>query len=93
MKPVRTAKSDLVYVGDPGAIDLHCQRLQPGIIRSIWHLNAAEREAIANGANIGLDLYQEPHPPVALFVIDQQGVGEDAPEIAARLAELGKKLI
>lgn len=85
MKPVRTASSDMVYVGPPGIGDLHCQRVVPGRIRSVWYLTPEERAAVAAGANIGLDIVTEPIPPVAVFVIEEQGVGEDAPDVAERL--------
>lgn len=91
MKPVRTANSNLVYTGPPGVGDLHCERVQPGRIRSVWYLTPEERRWIADGANIGLDIVTEPIPPVALFVTDEQGIGEDDPAIAARLDELRKQ--
>jgi hypothetical protein len=92
MKPVRTITSNLVYVGPPGVGDLHCQRVEPGLIRSVWHPSALQRKAIADGANIALWVYTEPIPPVAVTVTDEQGIGEDAPEVAARLEELGRAM-
>lgn len=89
MRPVRTAYTDLVYVGPtPGIADLHCQRLQPGVIRSVWHLTAEERRLIAAGANLALDVMAEPIPPVRLSVCYAVGVGEDAPEVLDRLEQL-----
>ena len=88
MKPVRTSKSNLVYVGPPGIGDLHCQRVEKGHIRSIWYLSKAEREYIAAGGNIELDILTEPIPPVALNVTDEVGAGEDAPEVLGRIQEL-----
>lgn len=89
MRPVRTARSNLVYVGPtPDIGDLHCQRLEIGRVRSIWHLSQAERQAVAAGADIALDVLQEPHPPVALSVVDEPGVGEDDPAILDRLDQL-----
>ena len=88
MKPVRTASSDLVYVGPPGVGDLHCQRVEPGRIRSVWYLSPEERRAIAEGANIALDVVTEPIPPVAVFVIDEPGIGEDDPLVLERLRSL-----
>lgn len=88
MRPVRTANSNLVYVGPPGVGDLHCQRIEPGHIRSIWYLTAEERRLIAAGANVGLDVLTEPVPPVSLFVTDEQGVGDDDPAVLRRLVEL-----
>ena len=88
VKPVRTAHSNMVYTGPPGVGDLHCQRIQPGHIRSVWQLTAEERAYIAAGGNIELDIFSEPIPPVSLNCSDEDGVGEDAPEVAARIAEL-----
>lgn len=87
MKSVRTAASNLVYVGPPGVGDLHCERIQQGLIASVWQLSADERRAIAAGANVKLWVYQEPIPAVSLEVVDERGVGEDAPDVAERLAE------
>lgn len=87
MKPVRTAASNLVYTGPPGVADLHCQRIEPGRIRSVWHLSKAERAYIAAGGNIELEILTEPIPPVALNVTDEVGVGEDAPVVLERLED------
>lgn len=90
MKPVQTENSDLVYVGPNETVrDLHCQRLEYGAIRSVWALTSQERAAIALGANIVLDVFTEPIPPVAVGVTLEQGIGEDAPDIAARLEAFG----
>jgi hypothetical protein len=90
MKPVRTATSNIVYVGPPGIGDLHAERVgtEPGRIRSVWHLSKAEREYIAAGGNIELEILTEPIPPVALNVTDAVGVGEDAPDVLERLQQL-----
>lgn len=86
MKPVRTSRSNLVYRGPTVDInDLHCERVRPGQIRSIWWFTPAERQAIASGANLSLTILGEPIPPVSLGVIDEQGIGEDAPDILTRL--------
>jgi hypothetical protein len=89
MKPVRTASSNLVYVGPTPEIgDLHCERIQPGMIRSVWWFTPQEREEIANGANLSLTILTEPIPPVSLHLIGDAGVGEDAPDVLARLEAL-----
>lgn len=88
MRPVRTAKSNLVYVGPtPNIGDLHCERRAPGRIYSVWEPTPDERKAIADGANIELGVMGEPIPPVSLVVVSDQGIGEDSPEIARRLRE------
>lgn len=95
MRPVRTAASNMVYTGPTEDIgDLHCERRawredipNVNVIHSVWYLDPKEREAIANGANIGLDIVGEPIPPSRIYVVQEEGVGEDAPEVLARLAE------
>ena len=89
MKPVRTASSNMVYVGPtPDIGDLHCERLQPGMVRSVWYLSRRDREAIANGANLSLTVLMEPIPPMGLNLINDAGVGEDAPDVLDRLEQL-----
>lgn len=89
MKPVRTARSNLVYVGpSPDIRDLHCEREVEGRITSIWWLTQHEREAIGRGANIRLTIFTEPIPPVSMGVIISPGIGEDAPDVLDRLEEL-----
>lgn len=90
MKPVRTITSNLVYTGPPGVGDLHCQRVEPGLVRSVWYPDAMQRKAIAEGANVALWVYAEPIPPVAVTVTGEQGIGEDDPDVLARLDELRK---
>lgn len=88
MKAVRTADSNMVYTGPtPDISDLHCQREALGRIRSIWWFTPAEREAIAAGANLSLRIMGEPIPPVSLEIVLDQGIGEDKPDVLARLAE------
>lgn len=91
MRPVRTAQSNMVYQGPtPDVGDLHCQRLTPGIIASVWEPSPEERARLAAGANIRLVIWGEPIPPVAVEVRDEPGVGEDAPELRARLREFAE---
>lgn len=87
MKPVRTASSNLVYTGPTPEIgDLHCERLAPGRIRSVWWFTPEERRLIAAGANLSLTILGEPIPPVSLQLIRSDGIGEDAPDVLARAA-------
>lgn len=91
MRPIRTARSNVVYTAPqsaPEVSDLHCERVRPGIIRSVWALDADERAAIAQGANVSLWAFNEPHPVVALEVTDDQGVDEDDPQVRERLEQL-----
>lgn len=86
MKPVRTASSNLVYTGPTPEIgDLHCERLSPGVIRSVWWFSDYERERIAAGANLSLTVMGEPIPPVSLHLIADAGIGEDAPDVLRRM--------
>lgn len=86
MTPVRTASSNLVYRGpSPDIRDLHCERIRPGVIRSVWWFTPAERAAIAAGANLSLTILTEPIPPVSLHLIQDDGIGEDAPDVLTRL--------
>jgi hypothetical protein len=79
----------MVYVGPtPDIGDLHCERLAPGRIRSVWWFTPADREAIARGANLSLTILGEPIPPVSLHLIDSDGIGEDAPDVLTRLEAL-----
>lgn len=87
MKPVRTEGSNFVYVGPPGVGDLHCDRIRPGVIQSVWQLTDQERGLVAQGANILLTIATEPIPPVAVDLTWQKGIGEDAPELHQRLED------
>jgi hypothetical protein len=91
VRPVRTEKSNLVYVGPtPDIGDLHCERVRPGYIRSVWEFSPEERESIAKGANLSVSVLTEPIPPMSMHLTREQGVGEDAPELRERLAEWEK---
>ena len=80
MLPTRTEKSNLVYRGpSPEIGDLDCQRITPGLIRSIWVLSPEERDYIARGGNLELDLWAEPIPPIALNVTDEGAKLDDSP--------------
>jgi hypothetical protein len=86
MKPIRTAESNMVYVGpSPEVGDLHCQRVRPGLIRSIWRPSAADLAMLNAGGNVYLEIMAEPIPPVALGVTIEDGIGEDSAAFARRL--------
>lgn len=92
MKPVRTAESNMVYTGpSPEIGDLHCQRIRPGVINSVWWFTPEERAAIAKGANLSLTVLGEPIPPMSVNVIWSPGIGEDAPELLERVIQLREK--
>lgn len=79
----------MVYVAPPSrpeVTDLHCQRIELGTIRTVWWLSPFEREQIAAGGNVALVIQGEPIPPVRLDITFEQGVGEDDPDVLARLA-------
>jgi hypothetical protein len=95
VKPVRTAESNLVYVGPPGTDvkDLHCYRARRGVILSVWQLSPEDRELVARGANVLLTISTEPIPPVAVSLTWAKGVGEDAPELEERMAALRRRRV
>lgn len=91
MRPVRTARSNFVWTGPTPdrAGDLHSEidrANNRNRTMSVWEPTPEERQSIASGGNIKLTVYGV-HPPVALNVTSEQGVGEDAPEIHDRLEE------
>jgi hypothetical protein len=100
VRPVKTANSNHNF-GPPagcerGIGDLPCQRLDVDgtpTIRSVWEPGDVERAAIAEGANVELDVaWIGAFPPVALNVTDEQRVGIDgrpsAPGLRGDLATL-----
>lgn len=76
MRPVKVASSNLVYhlPGGNEDNDLHCQRVEPGQIHSVWLPTQAERQAIAAGANVELAIFGEPIPPVSLRIVEDEPV-------------------
>lgn len=90
MRTVRTLSANFVYrapLDAPEVRDLHCQVDGP-FTDSVWEPTPIERAAIARGANIGLRITGHPIPPVAVYVTEEQGIGEDSPAYAQRLREL-----
>ena len=82
-----TENSNHVFKAPDGAKDIHdlpCQLLkdetgQLEIVRSVWIISENERQMIANGANIELDVYWiGAFPPVAVNVTDEKEVAQDA---------------
>ncbi len=70
MKPVKFDGAEIVYRGPSEEIgDLWCERLRPGLIKSVWDFTDAEREIIANGGRVELLLFNEPIPPISLNVL------------------------
>jgi hypothetical protein len=74
VRPRRTRSSNHVYQlpGGTEDNDLWCQRIEPGMIASVWVFDEAERKAIAEGANVRLVIYYEPIPPVSMSVTTEQ---------------------
>ena len=69
MQPIRTERSTFVLRTPSAEVpDMPGERVKPGHIRSIWELTQREREAIAEGLNIELDIFGEPIPAVSLDV-------------------------
>lgn len=88
MRAVRTARSNFVWVGPtPDIGDLHAfVERDDNRTTTVWEPTPEERTAIANGGNVALVVLGQ-HPPVAIHVTSEQGVGEDSAEIHARLRE------
>lgn len=69
MTPRPFAEQNLVYRGPSADVgDLPCQRVEPGVILSVWEPTPEERLAIAEGADVQLVVLGEPIPPIALAV-------------------------
>lgn len=69
MLPTKTPQSNMVYQGPTADIrDLHCERIQSGLISSDWVLTDEERMMVAAGGVVQLRIYSEPIPPVSLSV-------------------------
>lgn len=69
MTPRSFPGQNLVYRGPtPDIGDLPCERMRPGVIRSVWEFTPEEHIAVAEGADIELYIHGEPIPPVALIV-------------------------
>lgn len=69
MQPIRTERSNFMFrSASPDVPDMPGERVKPGHIRSIWELTQRERDALTEGLNIELDLFDEPIPPVSLNV-------------------------
>jgi hypothetical protein len=72
LDPIRTVNSNFTYLGPaPDIGDLPVRR-GDGSVRSVWRLTDSERAMIANGAQIELAIYQEPMPPVALALTNEE---------------------
>lgn len=69
MQPIRTERSNFIFRSQtPEVPDMPGERVDPNHIRSIWELTQVERDAITDGLNIELDIFNEPIPPVSLNV-------------------------
>lgn len=84
MRPRTFPGHNLVYRGSGDIADLPCQRLEPGVILSVWELEPAERLAIAEGADVELVVLGEPLAPVSLAIHTGMKEIEGAPRGAWR---------
>lgn len=81
MHPIRTETSNFVYRSlSPDTPDMPLERVEEGHIRSVWELMDWERLHITQGANIELNIFAEPIPPVSLQV-----TGEGATWVKTKL--------
>lgn len=86
MRPVRTSYSDEVHVSrDPEVDDLHSTRTEHGH-QSVWVPSDEERAALAAGANVVLEVWATPHPPVSLAVGYVDELADPASELALERA-------
>jgi hypothetical protein len=75
MRPIKPSNSNFTYTAPPGienCEDLHVfRRIHEGsvIISSVWELTPEERDVIARGGNIQLDVWGREHPVVGLQAI------------------------
>lgn len=82
MKPRRTPRSNHVYRLEGGTEDndlwVELARVRDDVlgettaICSVWELSDEERQAIADGANVELEIIGGLQPPVSLTVTDQE---------------------
>lgn len=85
MRPRRTPTTNVVFAlpGGNEDNDLHARYVEAedgqACIESVWTLDEDERLAIADGANIVLRTFGTLHPPVALYVTDEQPGREARP--------------
>jgi hypothetical protein len=71
VKPVKPLNANVVYRGPTPEIgDLECVRLRPGLIRTQWRVSADELAWLAGGADIFLEIFGEPIPPVSVGVTE-----------------------
>jgi hypothetical protein len=71
VKPVKPLDANVVYKGPTPEIgDLECTRLSPGLILTQWRLDADEIAYVMSGADVVLEIFGEPIPPVRLGVTE-----------------------
>ena len=85
MKPIKTDQTTDTYGAPPGMHDaigglpFYREPVEVGgvltrEVMSVWAFTDAERERIANGANVLLGILGEPIPPVSMSLTDQTEV-------------------
>ena len=85
-QPRRTPSSNVTFFLADGNEDndLWLERIEDSngntVLHSVWQLSNEEREAIAAGANIELNVWGEGHPPVSVGVTSEPigKAGDDA---------------
>lgn len=107
VQPIKTEASNFIYRNPrPTSPDMPIERIEPGHIRSVWKLSDRERDYIAHqGANIELDMFAEPIPPVWLnvtgeapiwamtVIVAEPFVGQDGRWYVRMVTEGGMSLI
>lgn len=76
MDAIRTTRSNFTFLGPrPDIADLPSELNRPaGSTSSVWKLTDAERQAIADGAQVKLTVVQLPMPPVALEIVKEEEI-------------------
>lgn len=89
MRAVKTENSNHNFGPPEGTpegeiLDLPCEWVEDPnngnrVVRSVWQISENERQMIANGANIQLDVWWiGAFPPVVMSVTDEKVLGENA---------------
>jgi hypothetical protein len=89
MKPVKTARSNFVYRGPTAEIGDAWVERRPNeqVVYLTWQPTQQEREAIWEGANLKMGIFNmEPIPPVSLGISTDQVV-DDADRFKISLSE------
>lgn len=80
MEPIRTARSNIVYIGPSPDVGDAWTESEPGTAWLVWEPTEEERAAIAGGANLRLGVHQHPMPPVSLGISHERRLSPEGAE-------------